>query len=102
MLQYITKHASENTIREIISKINIDLKADTIYFIIFKDLEAVYNRMLNKDVNPISIKFVNKQDFIIRDNWVSSEVQKLESNQVMLAICVEDEYHPLMSGNFNF
>lgn len=117
VLDKIIAKSSENTIREIVS--NIEVKTDkgkgfiagVIYYIIFKDLNALCRRVYNErnpttkllDA-PISIKHTDINNYLF-EQWGKDQVAKMDPNkQTLILICVNGDNEsiaPILSGVFN-
>lgn len=111
LLSLITARADEDTIRNVVSEIEIKggLQRGTIYLIIFKDLKAVSRRVYNQlnsetkelDV-PISIGRISKDKFDLK-GWPQEQVDMMKDEQVAIFICCagEDCFAPLIAGVFD-
>lgn len=117
VINLISVKASEYTIREIVK--NLEVKTNRgegfltglIYFIAFKDINAIYRRVYNK-VNPetselddpVTVTYTTKEQFLV-EGLMKSEASKMDSStQTMIIICVNGEkgsFAPIMSGVFN-
>ena len=113
LIDLISGKSSEHTIRDFVK--NLEIKTDkgkgficgTIYYIIFKDLHALYRRICEEEnsINPVSVKYTDKDNCFFK-GWAEDQVAKMNPDtQTLIFICVYgidgSAIAPILAGVFD-